>query len=904
MKSWKKIVLNLTLSAALIASIAIPAGKADVAHASAAEKLLSGNAVGSSLFPAGTATHPTGADYSWLTEGIHATDATIISTDNDGPPDMSDGINGPDGSFSNNSAWASNTAAYGTLIYDLKAVYKVSTVKVWADTAANSGMKKFEVLASIDGLTYNPVGTGENTNAPNTGFAPVELAVKPFVFARYIKVIMHKDELKFNMRLGEVAVYGDEAGEQSLLSNNSLRSSGPYNTSTPKLPTNASYTWVTAQPFVTQAGLIATDNDAVNDGVGGIADLIDGSSTETSADTTVSSAPGSQGTFGAVIFDLKNDYQVGTIDVWTLADSNHYMDGYEVLVSNDGWNYTSLGYTANTNSRTANAMVNTASSGVSGKNAKFVKIVMHNAHDSEQLTIGEIAIWGWTPYKTPESTDGTPDKVELRAELKNYSVAYLDWSSYNHVANNVNKYRVYVETTDFTTVTGLTYKMNMDKSEVKYTPYFALKPETTYYIAVTPFKTAGAERKDVTTIRITTPSILGGAVAGDIFAVNDPPYGYEEKYTKHPNEAANMTTKMVLLKEIGGIHKNRWSDHNNEVKKEYGRRGVSFHMFYHGEGKEPADNEHGAWTFSTFNEPDMVGSTGYKTPAQVAAAIGSNHSALKAIDSRNLLVEPALHGVDAGTLNYLAQMYDSDGQNGALVKTYFDVMDVHPYVKSADAPVTGLVYGAPEKLISKISDLKALMASRGDADKPIVFTEIGWSTFNGQQQFMKAVDRPTQRNYLARAYMHSIAGGIKSVFWHNFQDRGTNPAEIELNFGIIDWHGVPKPSYYGYYTLVRALRYANYLGEVTNISNPYYGYKFWDERKNRYITALWDASWETTSTTSKTAVLTTTDAGVSVVGIDGSHQYVPATAGTVEVKITGAPVFIYSNKSVSVASMN
>ncbi|MNI39060.1 Glycosyl hydrolase catalytic core [compost metagenome] len=334
------------------------------------------------------------------------------------------------------------------------------------------------------------------------------------------------------------------------------------------------------------------------------------------------------------------------------------------------------------------------------------------------------------------------------------------------------------------------------------------------------------------------------------------------------------------------------------MKKKYGSYGLNFHMYYHGDTTVVSDNTYGAWTFSTYNEPDLKGTTA----ASAATAIGLHHTSLKAVSSKSLLVEPALGGADATSFAWLNDFYNSDGQNGALVKTYFDVMDVHPYVKYADAAVPGLEQGAPEKLISKITDLKALMASHGDADKPIVFTEIGWSTYTGGG-YLKAVDRPTQRNYLARTYMHAISGGIKTVYWYNMQDDGTVASNLEHNFGLIDWNGVPKSSYYGYYTMVRMLNDANYLGTVSNIANPYYGYKFWDENKNRYITSLWDASWTTASTSSKVATISTTDAGLMVRGIDGSYKYLPAIAGTVNVTLTGAPIFIYSEHSVSVDSI-
>ncbi|WP_164716253.1 discoidin domain-containing protein [Paenibacillus whitsoniae] len=889
------------------ASVAMPARQQVMAAAD--ETLLSGNAVGGALFPAGTAAIHTGASYVWLKEGTYATDAQLIASDGDGAPDMTDGGNGPEEEFSSSTGDAAGTAAYGTLIYDLQTAYRVSSVKVWADTGNGSRMNQFEVYASLDGLTYNRIGAQENTRAAGQGFAPVTYAIKPTVYARYIKIIMHKDPLMPVMRLGEAAIFGEVLEPMALLSNNVLKASGEYNTTTPKIATGASYEWLTEVPFVTDSDIIKTDNDSKNDGAGGVPDLIDGSTTQTNADYIMTSVWGRKGNYAAVVFNLKDVYQIGKIDVWTgVATSGPLsMDGYEVLVSTDGVNYSSLGYTTNANKRSLNAIVNSPSYGVPGKHAKYVKIIMHNANDSQMLRIGEVAIWGWKLYDPTLPKKTTPDQVEFMTELKNYSTLYLDWSGYNGVVNNVNKYGIYIETAPFASTEGLTPKFTAEAKSIeqvgKYATYFALKPETTYYVAVTPFHSTGGERKDVETLKLTTPSVLGGERVGDIFAINDSPYGGGNYVHHGENEDVFLMTKLRLLRDLGGVNKNRWWDHSSAMKSLYGKSGVNFHYFYHGPGYVQSDNDGGAYTFSTYNEPDLAN----RNPSDVAAALKANHDSLKAVSSKSLLVEPALGGVDrlaAGKgLNWLDNLYNSDGQNGALVKNYFDVMDVHPYVKYEYPAVPGLIQGTPEKLPEMLQALKDTMVSHGDGDKPIIMTEIGWSTYTGGS-YLKAVDRATQRNYLARAYLHAIANGIRTVHWYDFADDGTETNNLEHNLGLIDWNGKPKESYYGYYTLIRVIKDSKYLGQLSGVANPYYGYQFWDENKNRYITALWDASWQTSSSPTRKAHIETTDPGVDVVGIDGSYKFIPAVAGIVDVPLTGAPAFIYSTTGVNVSSIN
>ncbi|WP_159885116.1 hypothetical protein [Paenibacillus puerhi] len=898
-------------SCALIGAVAVMLGSMSIAPAAIpsvlaaeGEKVLSGNVIGGELFPAGTAALATGASYTWQTEGIHATDPALIGSDDAGAPDMTDGINGPDEDASSTTGSAPGTAVYGTLLYDLKSVYKVSSVKVWADTSTSSHMSKFDVYASFDGLTYNRVGVQENSHTPGSGFAPVTLEVKPAVYARHIKVVMHKDSAKPVMRLGEVAVLGEAVEPMAILSNNELRPTGEYNTSTPKLATGATYEWLTDYPFATDSDIIKTDNDAKNDGAGGVPDLIDGSTTQTNADYIMTSVWGRKGNYAAAVFNLNDVYQIGKIDVWTgLATSGPLqVDGYEVQVSTDGVHYSSLGYTPNANSRSLNAIANSPSYGVPGKHAKYVKIIMHNANDSQMMRIGEIAIWGWRLYDSSLPKKAAPDKIEFTAELQNYSMLNLDWSSYNSVVNQVNKYGVYIETAPFASTAGLTPKFTAEARSVeqigKFVSYFALKPETTYYVAVTPFHSIGGERKDVDALKLTTPSVLGGEKVGDIFAINDAPYGGGNYVHHGEQEDVFLMTKLRLLRDLGGINKNRWWDHSGAMKTLYGKSGLNFHYFYHGPGYVQADNEGGAYTFSTYNEPDLAG----RKPADVANVLKANHASLKAASSQSLLVEPALAGVDrlvpGKGLNWLDEFYKSDGQNGALVKTYFDVMDVHPYVKYEYPVVPGLTQGAPEKLLETLQDLKDTMASYGDGDKPIVLTELGWSTYTGGS-YLKAVDRATQRNYLARAYMHAIASGIRTMHWYDFADDGMETNNLEHNLGLIDWYGKPKESYYGYYTLIRVLKDSQYLGTVANVANPYYGYRFWDENKNRYITSLWDA----TGGTAKTAKIATTDPGVEVVGIDGSYKYITAVSGMVSVPLSGAPVFIYSHGRVQVDSI-
>ena len=76
-------------------------------------------------------------------------------------------------------------------------------------------------------------------------------------------------------------------------------------------------------------------------------------------------------------------------------------------------------------------------------------------------------------------------------------------------------------------------------------------------------------------------------------------------------------------------------------------------------------------------------------------------------------IRVALGGVAGVPFGFLRSIYEQGGRD------WFDVMNVHPYTHPQRPE---------EQLISKIRDLRALMAEFGDGDKSIWFTEIGWPT--------------------------------------------------------------------------------------------------------------------------------------------------------------------------------
>lgn len=79
-------------------------------------------------------------------------------------------------------------------------------------------------------------------------------------------------------------------------------------------------------------------------------------------------------------------------------------------------------------------------------------------------------------------------------------------------------------------------------------------------------------------------------------------------------------------------------------------------------------------------------------------------------------IDPALQVVYGGTSGIPMDFIEGTFKLGA--GNYFDVMSVHPY----------WFRGVPEGLVPRLQALKKLMAQYGLQNKPIWFTEIGWSS--------------------------------------------------------------------------------------------------------------------------------------------------------------------------------
>jgi hypothetical protein len=190
-----------------------------------------------------------------------------------------------------------------------------------------------------------------------------------------------------------------------------------------------------------------------------------------------------------------------------------------------------------------------------------------------------------------------------------------------------------------------------------------------------------------------------------------------------------------------------------------------------------------AW--EVWNEPniDRFWPTG-PDPAKYTALLKAAYPAIKSADPNAKVV---FAGPSTNDYNFI------EGAYAAGAKGYFDVMATHPY--SCNSPES---VSQSNGRISQFSylgyrEIRKSMLARGD-DKPIWFTEFGWSTSTQQC----GVSEATQADYLTKAFKLAAQDPyVQVAFWYNFRNNywSHDADDIESRYGLLRTDYSHKPSY-------------------------------------------------------------------------------------------------------------
>ncbi len=269
-----------------------------------------------------------------------------------------------------------------------------------------------------------------------------------------------------------------------------------------------------------------------------------------------------------------------------------------------------------------------------------------------------------------------------------------------------------------------------------------------------------------------------------------------------------------------------------------------------------------AW--EVWNEPD-VSYFWNGSVADYVTLLRETYNTIKAIDPSATVMNGACSNLDLNWFN------DFLNQGGA---KYTDVLAFHPY-----AMRSSIDNGDYQKL--DLAHFKQIEARTG---KSWWFTEIGWSSASNGPDYGGGVgSEQAQASYMIRQYVMSLdyAGlDVQHIFWYNFHDDGTDPGNVENNYGLIhnDWK-TPKFAYTAYQTMTTHLNGANPLGMVD--SGAGIAYRF--TRGGVIVDVVWGGGRTNLPTAASQA---------QAFDLGGSPLPVEVSGGQIHVTIGGDPVFI------------
>lgn len=192
-----------------------------------------------------------------------------------------------------------------------------------------------------------------------------------------------------------------------------------------------------------------------------------------------------------------------------------------------------------------------------------------------------------------------------------------------------------------------------------------------------------------------------------------------------------------------------------------------------------------AWEI--WNEPNSGDFFTGSDPAAYTRVLCATYPAVKKADPNSpVLFGGLMYNDDA----WLRRAYAA-GAHGC-----FDVMATHPYEGPSNAPPQTADDGNAWHL-THVPAVHQVMVANGDGDKPIWFTEFGWSS--GQpanpEPWDTGVSEQTQAAYLTQAVNLTASRYpyVKAVFWFRAADHSTADAH-EDHYGLLRTDLTPKPA--------------------------------------------------------------------------------------------------------------
>jgi hypothetical protein len=206
-----------------------------------------------------------------------------------------------------------------------------------------------------------------------------------------------------------------------------------------------------------------------------------------------------------------------------------------------------------------------------------------------------------------------------------------------------------------------------------------------------------------------------------------------------------------------------------------------------------AERYRGQVVWEIWNEPNLTFGKPFRLDDYIRLALESCR-AMRSAYREATIVGPASAGFAMGLLESFVKS-DKEG--------CFDAISVHPY-RDWD----------PDSALRDWQRLDAVLAKWDQGHtKVAINSEWGYSVRGGPWTERR------QAEYVLRLYMTDLLAGIPLTIIYDLRNDGEDAHDKEANFGLLDFHGKPKPVAGALTGMVRELRGMTVLGKVRTSSD-------------------------------------------------------------------------------------
>lgn len=643
-----------------------------------------------------------------------------------------------------------------------------------------------------------------------------------------------------------------------------------------RIATGAALTWITDGEFATgSAELLKTGSRP--DGTNRV--LLDGRRGSDGNCQAFGNWGGQY--YGTFVIDLKADYLVTRASVWSQQTRTQGIESLELLLSSDGKKFVAVGSV-----KPADDLLNRTEK--LGERidlvlekpamARYVQFRVKKHPARMQMILAEAAVWG---DRLPQGADRTvwlPENQRPEVAVTGRGIGSgalaLDWSGFGS-ASQVKNYRLYRSAKPFSNAaSGQAERIGEFPARITKTTVYPLTPGDTLHYGVTAVYEDG-ESPAVKPFTYTVPQPLELKTFGDMLAINHFWGGGGARHTPRTREWETVALDLLAESPFRTI---RWWESYPEIVGKFYDRGIAVTTFS-GERNYRNGKQLGIHLFGSGNEPHLHGIRGGEHAKRVAQI---NRDLKKEIPQA-LLYAPTVC-LDGRSLEFLEAFY------AAGAKEHFDVLDVHNYLgNTADFSYPpGYPSGSPEGLFERIAKVKAIMAKYGDADKPMITTEFGYTDCNVANPVGEMTPE-RKAAFLVRGLVIQHVLGFRRVFVYSFWDEGEDPNYTEHAFGLVDYKLQKKPAYFASQVLGRELGDCVYDSKMKGADEVNYGYVYRKAAGKRYVTVVWNGA------SGMAGTFRTQPGTVTVTAMTGGKKEVKAAPdGSFRALYGPAPVYLES----------